>query len=91
MKEYTQYVGIGAGICTAISMLPQLIKIIKTKKAESVSLFMLVILLLGLTAWVVYGWLKTDWPILITNAFSIVVNVLIFIFSVRYKNNADKT
>ncbi|WP_336518513.1 SemiSWEET transporter [Pollutibacter soli] len=90
MNNYTQYVGIAAGIFTAISMLPQLIKIVRTKKAESVSLFMVIILLLGLSAWVLYGWLKKDWPIIVTNAFSIVVNVLIFIFSVRYKQkNGD--
>ena len=91
MKEYTQYIGIGAGICTAVSMLPQLVKIIKTKKAESVSLIMLGTLMLGLCAWVIYGWLKKDWPVMVTNAFSILVNVLIFIFSVKYKrkNGSD--
>ena len=85
MQNYTQYIGIGAGVCTGISMLPQLIKIIKDKKADDISYFMLIILLAGLGGWVWYGVEKNDYPILITNIFSIVVNTLIIFFSVKYK------
>jgi MtN3 and saliva related transmembrane protein len=84
--DYTQYVGIGAGILTAISMLPQLVKIIREKKAENISGFMLVLLLLGLAGWVFYGVLKNDFPIIITNSFSFLVNLAILFFSIRYKN-----
>jgi uncharacterized protein with PQ loop repeat len=34
MQNYSQLVGIGAGICTGISLLPQLIKIIKEKRQK---------------------------------------------------------
>ena len=47
MKDYIVYAGIGAGICTALSLLPQLIKIIKNKKADDISYGMLLILLAG--------------------------------------------
>jgi len=85
MKDISLYVGIGAGICTAISLLPQLIRIIKKKKADDISFFMLIILLIGLSGWIWYGLLRKDYPIIITNAFSFIVNVLIIIFSVLYK------
>jgi len=85
MKDISLYVGIGAGICTAISLLPQLIRIIKKKKADDISFFMLIILLIGLSGWIWYGMLRKDYPIIITNAFSFIVNVLIIIFSVLYK------
>jgi MtN3 and saliva related transmembrane protein len=85
MEEYSLYVGIAAGICTGISLLPQLIKILKEKKAEAISFFMLAILLAGVGGWVWYGILKEDYPIIITNSFSVVVNILIIIFSVKYK------
>ncbi|RYY58110.1 MAG: hypothetical protein EOO05_17445 [Chitinophagaceae bacterium] len=86
MEKYTQYIGIFAGICTAVSLLPQLIKIIKNKKAEDISWFYLFILVTGLAGWVVYGFLKMDWPIIVTNCFSFLVNVLIIIFTKIYKD-----
>lgn len=89
MKDYTVYVGIGAGILTALSLLPQLIKIIKEKKAENISFVMLFILLAGIAGWILYGFLKKDYPIVVTNSFSFLVNMLIIIFSVRYRNKSD--
>ena len=85
MAEISQYVGISAGLLTSFSLVPQLFKIIKEKKAENISYFMLAILLLGLGGWIWYGILKNDFPIIITNCFSFAVNLVIIFFSVRYK------
>lgn len=87
MDELTNYIGIGAGICTGISLVPQLYKIIKEKKAENISYFMLMILITGLAGWVWYGIRKKDLPIIVTNGFSILINLLTIIFSARYKEN----
>jgi MtN3 and saliva related transmembrane protein len=81
----SQYVGIIAGVLTGISMLPQLVKIIKEKKAESVSLLMLIVLLAGLAGWVWYGILKNDYPIIITNSFSFLTNLSIIILTLIYR------
>ena len=83
--ETTQLIGICAGILTSCSMLPQLIKIMKEKKADDVSLLMILVLLAGLSLWTTYGIMREDWPIIITNSFSIVVNVLLLIFRIKYK------
>jgi MtN3 and saliva related transmembrane protein len=85
MPDITNYIGIGAGICTAISMLPQLIKIIRERKAGDISYGMLIILLAGLAGWVWYGILKEDYPIVITNSFSFLVNSLILFFTARFR------
>lgn len=85
MKDYSLYIGIGAGVCTSISMLPQVIKIIKTKKAEDISYFMLFILLTGIGGWLWYGILRHDYPIIIWNSVSIVINLLIIFFTIKYK------
>lgn len=44
-------VGIGASILTSTSLVPQLVKLIKEKKADDVSLGMLVVLWAGLGLW----------------------------------------
>ena len=85
MAVISSYVGIGAGAFTALSLVPQLFKIIREKKAENISYFMLAILLTGLGGWIWYGILKDDLPIIITNAFSFINNILIIIFSAKYK------
>jgi MtN3 and saliva related transmembrane protein len=85
MNQYSLYVGIGAGICTAVSMLPQLVKIIKTRKAEDLSYGMVIILLSGILGWIWYGILKKDLPIIVTNGFSLIINLLVLVFSIKYK------
>ena len=79
-------VGMAAGIFTALSMLPQLIKILREKKAEGVSGWMLLVLLTGLSLWVVYGCMKQDWPIILTNGFSVLLNLVLAFFRHKYKD-----
>lgn len=91
MKDYTIYIGIIAGICTGISLLPQLIKILREKKAEDISFIMLLILLTGVGGWIWYGLLKNDYPIIITNSFSFLLNLLIIFFSIKYKRTKSRS
>ena len=85
--ETTQLVGIAAGVLTAASMLPQLFKIIKEKKAEDVSLIMLLVLILGISLWMVYGFLRDDMPIIATNGFSLLVNITTVILRLKYSKS----
>ncbi|RYE37340.1 MAG: hypothetical protein EOP48_28925, partial [Sphingobacteriales bacterium] len=65
--------------------LPQLIKIIKEKKADDISYLMLFTLLCGLGGWIWYGILKEDYPIIVTNSFSFLVNTVIIFFTFKYQ------
>ncbi len=87
MDENVEVVGIAAGICTAISLLPQIVKIIKEKKTEDISLFYLLVLLCGLGLWTYYGVLKDDVPIIATNIFSMVLNLTMITLGLVYKKN----
>lgn len=84
--EMTQWIGIVAGVLTASSMLPQLVKVIKKKEAEDISLLMLVVLMTGIAMWIVYGIYRDDWPIIVTNSFSLLVNITLTFFRVKYRN-----
>ena len=83
--DTTQIIGIAAGICTATSLLPQVIKTFKEKKAEDVSLMMLLLLQAGLILWIIYGFKREDLPIIITNCFSLLVNITMVVLRIRYK------
>jgi MtN3 and saliva related transmembrane protein len=78
------WIGIVAGILTSVSMLPQLIKILKEKDAQNVSIVMIIVLICGLSVWIVYGVMREDWPLIVTNSFSVLVNTLILIFRIKY-------
>ena len=84
--DLTTGIGIGASIFTATSLLPQLIKLLKEKKAEDISLGMLAILFIGLALWIYYGCLKKDWIIIISNSFSMAINLITAGVSIKYKN-----
>lgn len=78
--------GIIAGLLTSGSMIPQLVKVIKEKNADDLSWGMLVVLIAGVSLWTWYGFLKDELPIILTNAFSVVVNVTLLIYCLIYKS-----
>lgn len=82
--DWTQAIGLFAGICTASSLLPQLIKTIREKKAEDISKLMLFVLMTGVATWVVYGILRKDLPIIITNSFSLLLNICMIFLRLKY-------
>ena len=82
-------VGIAAGLLTAASMLPQVIKMFKEKKGSQVSLFMILILMAGIALWIWYGILKDDYPIIFTNCFSLMVNCMIVFLKYKYRNKTS--
>ncbi|WP_207495056.1 SemiSWEET transporter [Aridibaculum aurantiacum] len=81
----TSIVGIIAGILTSCSLLPQLIKIIKDKRVEDLSLGMFITLVTGIGLWIVYGILRDDMPIMVTNGFAFTLNIAILFFHFKYK------
>ena len=78
-------VGIIASIFTGCSLLPQLIRLIKTKKSEDLSFVMLAVLFIGLISWIVYGALRKDFIIIISNLVSVALNITICSLSIKYK------
>ena len=78
-------IGLAASALTTLAAIPQLVKIIQTKKAENISLLWIIILFLGLCGWIYYGILKQDYIIFIANCLGAVINAAIAFFVVLYK------
>ena len=78
-KFHIGIIGILAGMCTTISFVPQILKIIKTRHVRDLSLVMYVILTFGIFLWFIYGIFIKEWPIIITNiiSFSLCLAVVI--------------
>lgn len=83
--NWTEIIGLAAGVLTATSLLPQVIKTLKEKKAEEVSFVMLFVLQAGLILWIVYGFKRNDLPLIITNCFSLIVNIILVLLKIKYR------
>ena len=77
--------GIAAGILTSISMVPQLIKVLKEKNVEDISWIMLLVLISGLSLWIWYGIMKNELPIILSNAFAVLMNISLLVCYIIYK------
>jgi MtN3 and saliva related transmembrane protein len=88
--DKTEIVGIVAGILTASSLLPQVIKTLQEKKAAEVSKGMLLTLMSGVALWIFYGILRQDLPIIVTNSFSLSVNILMMTLRIKYGDKKNK-
>ena len=81
---YIEFFGYFAAILTTLAFIPQLIKTVKTKKADDVSLTTLIMFLTGVAAWIIYGIQISSRPILIANTITFLLNFLILVFKLIY-------
>ena len=69
--NWINYIGIFAGVLTTVSFIPQVIKVWRFKSAKDLSAWWLLIFFIGVSSWLVYGFLIIDFPIVIANAATI--------------------
>lgn len=81
----TELIGSFAGACTTLSLVPQVIKTLKTKSTKDVSLGMFVIFTLGVILWLVYGFQIASTPIIAANSVTFVLAAVILICKLKYK------
>ena len=83
--EWTTLIGLIAAICTTSSFLPQVIKILRSKRAKDVSLLMYAILTTGLFLWLVYGFILKDLPLILANSISLTLSLCVLLLKIRHR------
>ena len=86
---YIDAIGIFAGFLIVCSFVPQLIIIIKNKSAKDISITMYIVLLVAQILWMIYGILKYDFQVIVTNAVTSVLTILIIIFALWYSRHKN--
>ncbi len=81
---------IAAGL-TTIAFLPQVIKTWRTKKAEDVSIVMLLLFITGLLFWIAYAIQTNALPVLIANIITFILNGIILILKLIYGKQQSNT
>jgi len=84
MNAFLELLGLIAGGVTSIGFLPQIIKGYKTKKLDDVSIYMPVVLAIGMALWFLYGFLIEAIAIMIANAFGILCCLILIIMKKIY-------
>jgi len=77
--------GFIAAALTTTAFLPQVIKTWRTRKAEDVSIVMLLLFIAGLLFWIIYAIQTNALPVLIANIITFILNVTILILKLIYK------
>lgn len=78
-------IGIVAGILTSSSIVPQIVKTLKKKKAQDVSVFMFIVMMTGNALWVYYGLDKSDIAIISTNFLALGLNITMLALKYRFR------
>ncbi|MBK8395302.1 MAG: SemiSWEET transporter [Leptospiraceae bacterium] len=81
--ELESLIGYLAATLTTISFLPQVIRVVLTKKTEDISRNMYILLNIGICLWLTYGIMKMDLPIILANGITFVFSFTILIFKLR--------
>jgi len=80
----TDSVGSLAGLCTTLSMVPQLHSIWKRNSAQDVSLAMLLVFGLGVSLWLTYGIEIRSAPVIIANGATLTLVLAILALKMHY-------
>jgi MtN3 and saliva related transmembrane protein len=83
-SQYTSLVGTIAAVLTTVAFIPQAYHSFKTRDLSGVSLPMYSIFTLGVALWLAYGCLLVDWPLIISNAITLALSLLILILKLKH-------
>ena len=78
------FVGLLATVFTVASTVPQIKKALRTKDTEDVSIRFLLVLITGLSLWVIYGIGRSDIVIVIGNSIGVSLNIFMLVLKVKY-------
>ena len=84
--NFPEAYGFIAAILTTIAFLPQLIRTLKTRSADDISFLMLILFIIGLLFWIVYGIAIESKPIIVANLITFSLNICILFLKILYKN-----
>ena len=69
---------------TTAAFVPQAMHIIRYKETRAISLFMYVSFAVGVALWLVFGALIGNWPIMLSNAITLMLALAIIAMKLKY-------
>lgn len=85
MNINPEIIGFIAGGLSSALFIPQIIKIVKEKSAEELSLVTCIIGIISAGLWLWYGFMNDHISMIVTNSISVVATIVLFILKIIYK------
>ena len=83
--NWINIIGYTAGVLTAITFLPQVIKTWKMKAAGELSFLMIILVSCSVFMWIIYGFLLNNNVIIVTNIVVLILSLILVYFKLNYK------
>lgn len=80
----TDLIGYTGTVVGTLIMLPQVIKVFRTKKTEDVSVLMTILYLLNCVLWLWYGHRIHAAPVMVANGAGGVIGTILFVLKLKY-------
>jgi len=78
------WLGYLAGTLTTIAIIPEILAVMKAKSASQISYLWLSVILIGLVAWMLYGAILRNIPLIYFNAASAALYVIMIALKAHY-------
>ena len=83
--DWVILIGLAAAVLTTFSLVPQIVKILRTKGTKDISLLMYVVITIGFFLWLVYGVLREDPAIIFANVIALILGLFVLVLKIKYK------
>ncbi|MGB6119421.1 MAG: SemiSWEET transporter [Mesorhizobium sp.] len=84
MTAYAELIGSAAALITSLCWVPQMVKMLRERRAEGVSLIANLAFAAGILLWLVYGILIGSWPLIGANTVTLACALTIVGLKLRY-------
>ncbi|MFT3830311.1 MAG: SemiSWEET transporter [Opitutaceae bacterium] len=78
-------IGTSAATLTTGCFVPQVVRLWRTRNAEGISLVTFSAFSVGVALWLAYGVIMEAWPIILSNATTLVLAFAIIVLTVRFR------
>ncbi|HEY3800321.1 MAG TPA: SemiSWEET family transporter [Caulobacteraceae bacterium] len=78
-------IGTGAALCSCASFVPQLVKLLREREAEALSLRMYALTVTAFVLWSSYGVMLKSWPLVLSNLTCLALSTAILLLTLRYR------
>lgn len=83
------WLGLAAGFLTSIAVIPQVVRTFRIKHARDISIWQPLILIAGMSLWLLYGLLLGDTPLIAANSFSIACYCILLCLKIVYDRRGN--
>lgn len=85
---YAASIGMLAAFLTTAAFVPQVVRVMRTRDTRAISLWMYLMFSFGVALWCIYGLLLGLWPVVLANAITLLLALVVILYKLRESSHA---